>query len=181
MEDRTGYRIEFGTYRTNGKRSLRAWELKHVEDISIRVAGQDTAIGIPTYPVKYNQIFDTWGPVRTFTISGVRNDSEEEFSNFDFIHTQFNEGQTVGGRTPTRIGLEWLFTPLQIGLRGYYLSIVPREGHEDRRFINGVFNVALMGLSHEISADNGIGVMRYKLTLAERREGKGPVYKEWVE
>lgn len=64
---------------------VRPWFLRHILSFDTAMSSKSTEVGIPTRPPEKAQIFDLSGPVRTFTISGVRFDYEEEISNKDFF------------------------------------------------------------------------------------------------
>jgi len=186
------YTVTFGTYETNGTGSTpayRPWQLRHC-DISMSVYGEEDIIGIPARPARITNVFDKTGPVREFKIEGTRIAQEEEFSNFDFLHTQFNVTPTQVSstivRNETRVGLEWLFSNLQVRLRGYELRInspvayINAGGNlqGDSRFLQGSFNVGLADLQMRIG--DGYNTIDYTLTLLERTTyGLTEVYQPW--
>lgn len=119
------------------------WELKHVTALTVSVSGQTSTMGIPNKPASRTQIFDTGGPVRTFKITGKRYDFEENVSNWDFINTQFNNAKDSeygnsenSDDTFTYVGISWLFSNLQVILKGYTFNIRNADPR-DKRFIHG--------------------------------------------
>lgn len=119
------------------------WELKHVTGLTVSVSGQTSTMGIPNKPASRTQIFDTGGPVRTFKITGRRYDFEERVSNWDFINKQFNMAcdSEYGSSDNTDdsfayVGISWLFSNLQVVLKGYTFNI-RNSDPRDRRFIHG--------------------------------------------
>ena len=175
------YTVYFGPYETMGTPSYRPWTLKHCS-IDVEVAGMDTAIGVPNYPARACNIFDMSGPTRTFKIKGTRIDSEEFFSNYDFIHTQFNVKTINEGlkseRFETYVGMEWLLSSLQVQLTGFLLRIVSSSPYHPQpsttpngyqgqgRFVEGEFNIGYGGISNTIG--EMYNSIDYQITLLER-------------
>lgn len=215
----SGYRFFFGTYDERitlqqthetsgtipgpnvgpGEISLKPWELKHVSTLEESMSGQITTIGIPNKPQECAYVFDLGGPVRTFTISGTRYDADEEISNFDFIHTQFNKQtmptfyhamSTKSTDTYYSIGIEWLTSMMQSISKGFVLRILCSDDGDGRMPIYNTlsiqdvqgqeFNVGLTGFNYSMHQDNP-GVMDYTISLTERKmyEG-GPIYQEYI-
>jgi len=188
------YDIYFGPYETFGTPSYKQWKLRHC-DISIDVGGKDSAMGIPNYPARACNIFDMSGPTRTFELKGLRVDGEEYFSNYDWIHTQFNvqtiNQNTKSQRFETFIGMEWLLSSLQVALTGFVLKIVPKSPYGmnsdgtikgDARFLQGQFNVGITGI--QMTIGEGYNTINYSIKLVERsnygRTGsKLKVYDPW--
>lgn len=179
---------------------LGPWELKHVKDITVSInSSSESTIGIPDKPAECVQVFDTGGPVRTITISGIRYDAEEEISNLDFILTQFNmqsfNGEYDCFKSTTQnnvcsVGLEWLTSTIQSTLMGYVFRITIDKDEKDERVpvvpLNNSetyieeYNVGVMGFSCSFSADNA-GIMEYTITLVERKKyDGGPTYREYI-
>jgi hypothetical protein len=126
-----------------GSINLRPWKLSHVKSFQESVQGQTTTIGLPNKPSECAYVFDLGGPVRTFTIQGIRYDSEEEVSNLDFIHNQFNrvtltEVSSVGtdgheSEYGYSIGIEWLTSVMQSIKKGYLFQILSSSHEPDGR------------------------------------------------
>ena len=170
MTDYGGYRFYFGTYGgTYGNKTLRPWELKHVTGITMSLTGNTSIINVVGRPAKSAQIFDTAGPVRSFTITGIRNEHEEDVSNWDFIHNEFN---TVNGLT--YVGLDWLDSKVQTTMRGYVFSI-QKDSNSDNRFITGMFNVSINGFSYNFVPDKPYNI-EYTINLVERRQYGSKIY-----
>ena len=170
------------------KIELKPWTLNHVDSISETGSSQASIIGIPNKPAECAQIFDVNGPIRTFVIQGRRYDSEEEVSNLDFFHTQFNPQHNPpsyipfsGDPTPETyysIGIEWLTSTLQTTLRGYTFIIEIQS--DDTRLQSETVNVGLTSFTYSFDADNP-GLVNYSLTFVERKEyPNGPIYREYV-
>ena len=114
------------------------WELKHIDSITMSLAGSTSTLGIPNKPASRTQIFDTGGPVRTFKISGRRYDWEENVSNWDFVNTQFNlasDSEYPSTHPFTYVGLSWLLSTMQILLKGYQFYI-GNDDTTDKRFLS---------------------------------------------
>lgn len=170
-----------------GDITLRPWVLKHVTNISEGVTTMATTIGIPDKPPECAQVYDIGGPVRTITISGKRYDSEEEVSNLDFIHTQFNPFKRTQAVIPFHgtqsvsyysVGIEWLTSTMQTTLKGY--TFIIEMPSSDTRMSSQQLNVGLTGFTYNFENDNP-GVMNYTIQLVERNEYKGgPIYREYI-
>lgn len=179
---------------------LKPWKLRHVKSIQETQSTMLTSkLGIPDKPAECAYVFDVGGPIRTFTISGERYDSEEEVSNLDFIFTQFNKqtinsteyypftGIAIGG-TYYSVGLEWLTSTMQATLKGYVYRVVSSTGETDDRtpveqFSDATFgeefNVGITNISFEMSSENP-GLMTYTITAVARREYPGgECYREY--
>ncbi len=114
------------------------WELKHIDSITMSLAGSTSTMGVPNKPASRTQIFDTGGPVRTFKISGRRYDWEENVSNWDFVNTQFNlasDSEYPSIHPYTYVGLSWLLSTMQILLKGYQFYI-GNDDTTDKRFLS---------------------------------------------
>ena len=114
------------------------WELKHIDSITMSLAGSTSIMGVPNKPASRTQIFDTGGPVRTFKISGRRYDWEENVSNWDFVNTQFNlasDSEYPSNNPFTYVGLSWLLSTMQILLKGYQFYI-GNDDTTDKRFLS---------------------------------------------
>lgn len=114
------------------------WELKHIDSITMSLAGSTSTMGIPNKPASRTQIFDTGGPVRTFKISGRRYDWEENVSNWDFVNTQFNlasDSEYPSTNPFSYVGLSWLLSTMQILLKGYQFYI-GNDDTTDKRFLS---------------------------------------------
>jgi len=162
--------VYFGTYESLGNPAYMPWKLRHC-NIEVSLVGNENPIGIPHFPGRAAIVFDLSGPTRQFKISGIRLSSEEDFSNYDFVHTQFNYiTRNVGlpsQRNETYIGIEWLLSSLQAGLKGFILRIKPPAPYPaDSRFLYGDFNVGLIDI--DMSIGEGYNTLNYTLTLIER-------------
>jgi hypothetical protein len=168
------------------------WELKHVTSITMTVNGNTAKIGIPNKPASRSQIFDTGGAIRTFKISGIRYDAEETIPNIDFIHKELNFARDPilgGNREYCYVGLSWLFSKMQVVLKGYQFYIGNADP-TDKRFIhfppftadvvtNG-WNVAVTAMSTEFPEDMP-GAMTYDITMVERMPYGEVIYKPYQE
>ena len=184
-----------------GKIQLAPWKLRHVKQIQETQSTMlTTKLGIPDKPAECAQVFDVGGPVRTFTITGERYDSEEEVSNLDFLFTQFNKqninsteyypftSNEISG-VRYSIGLEWLTSTMQATMKGYVFRVQSSENDSSDRtpvgpFDDGTFgeqfNVGVTNVSAEMSSDNP-GLMTYTITVVARREyPDGPIYREYT-
>lgn len=207
IQEPSRFKFRFGTYGSkapfkfndsyvviDGQRVyLCPWQLKHVDTITLSVQGSTATMGIPNKPSSRTQIFDTSGPTLTFKITGRRYDQEETISNWDFVNTQFNFQQDEEFGIPAQgqkycyIGLNWLFSCMQILLKGYVFYIDNRN-LSDTRFIfknsntnppQEGYNVALTQMSTTFS-ETEPGLLEYSLTMVMRfKSGECP-YRPYI-
>lgn len=164
------------------------WELKHVTSLDVGLTGQSTTIGIPNKPCECAMVYDIGGPVRTFKISGLRYDCEEDISNYDFIHQQFNHRRGIPYIVPFvgteyitsndwSVGIEWLASVMQTILKGYVFTIDAND--DESRIKSGSYIVGLTSFSYSLSSSD-YSKMTYSLTFTERRPyDAGPCYKAY--
>lgn len=169
-----GIQIQFGVYDSsvfveNTRYVYRPWVLKHVTEISTSLTSSTNVVGVPNYHASRSQIFDMSGVVRTFKIDGVRLESEEDISNWDFVHTEKN---FLNGNI--YIGLSWLESKMQVALKGYVFRIIPVDS-DSNGYLEGTFNVALTGVSVTFDNQNP-QLLHYSLQLTERRAIGNAVY-----
>lgn len=160
---------------------IRPWHLKHVQSYEVSIDSQSTEIGIPTVPPDRAQIFDMSGPVRTFEISGVRYDYEEEVSNMDFLFSKPEKSPEYNWKNPVTgaveegcisMGIISMFSIVQASCPGFLLGIFPKiksptVDEEDDLIETGQYNVALSNVSMEyLDRPGGIS---YSISLIERR------------
>lgn len=185
------YDFYFGLRGENLPRGIkiRPWHLKHVQSYEVSIDSQSTEIGIPTVPPDRAQIFDMSGPVRTFEISGVRYDYEEEVSNMDFLFSKPEKSPTYNWKNPVTgavdegcisMGIISMFSIVQASCPGFLLAIyskikspteeddfVEDDFVEDDLIETGQYNVALSNVSMEyLDRPGGIS---YSISLIERR------------
>lgn len=153
------YRIRFN----DPSGGYTAWELKHVEDITIEISKNVTVFGLPTKSTNATQVFDMAGAVRTFTLQFVRFDWEEEVSNWNFLFTKNNR---VGNKIYK--GLDWFTAQLQV--THPYLLQIAWVGDEDdpEQLPTGTWNVSVTGISYTLSKDNP-GMGSFSIDFTERR------------
>lgn len=165
--------------RGNKINKIRPWHLKHVQSYEVSIDSQSTEIGIPTVPPDRAQIFDMSGPVRTFEISGVRYDYEEEVSNMDFLFSKPEKSPTYNWKNPVTgavdegcisMGIISMFSIVQASCPGFLLGIyskIKSPTVEDDLIETGQYKVALSNVSMEyLDRPGGI---RYSISLIERR------------
>ena len=177
------YDFYFGLRGENspGGIKIRPWHLKHVQSYEVSIDSQSTEIGIPTVPPDRAQIFDMSGPVRTFEISGVRYDYEEEVSNMDFLFSKPEKSPTYNWKNPVTgaveggcrsMGIISMFSIIQASGSGFLLAIYPKiksptVDEEDDLIETGQYKVALSNVSMEyLDRPGGIS---YSISLIERR------------
>lgn len=175
------YDFYFGLKGENspGGTKIRPWHLKHVQSYEVSIDSQSTEIGIPTVPPDRAQIFDMSGPVRTFEISGVRYDYEEEVSNMDFLFSKPEESPEYNWKNPVTgaveggcisMGIISMFSIVQASCPGFLLGIyskIKSPTVEDDLIETGQYNVALSNVSMEyLDRPGGIS---YSISLIERR------------
>lgn len=180
-DDFQEYEFYFGLKGTTSPKGakIRPWHLKHVQSYETQVDSQCTEIGIPTVPPDRAQIFDMSGPVRSFELSGVRYDYEEEVSNMDFLFSKPSSSPKYTWRNPVSkrvekgcvsMGLIEMFSLVQASLPGYFLGVyskIKSPTAEDELIETGTYNVALTNVSMEYL--NRPGGIKYSISLIERR------------
>lgn len=153
------------------------WELKHVTGIQQSITGNTITIGIPNKPATRTQIFDTMGPMRTIKISGVRNDHEEDISNYDFINTQ-NNYVTYNGRTRVQVGIAWLLSTMQVNKKGYLYEVEELDSSLNL-YPGERANVAITAFSSSYDPDKP-HLLNYTISLVERRSVGTTLYSQYT-
>lgn len=168
----------------------RPWKLNHVLSYGVTIDSKSTEVGIPTVGPEGAMVFDVSGPVREFTITGVRYDNEEEISNIDFIFSLISENYTwideygISHENCFSAGLAGMFSLLQVGIRGFVFAVLSSEMDEnfetkwipnpsvdypgdDEDFLieTGIYNVAFNGLEMEYLPQPG-GI-KYTIRMIE--------------
>ena len=139
------------------------WEFKHVENISIGISKNATAFGLPTKSSSATQVFDMSGAVRTFSLTFVRFDYEEDISNWDFFFKQ----NTMHGNKIYK-GLDWFTAQLQV-TRPFRFQITWVGSEPDPgQIVTGTWNVSVTGTTYEIDKSTP-GMGKFTLDLVERR------------
>lgn len=181
-----------------GTYTLVPWELKHVKSYKETCSGACSTVGLPNKPSECVMIYDTGGAVRNFSLTGCRYDWEEQISNMDFIHKQFNIYNKSSiypfnyekvDETVCSIGIEWLLSNLQSTLHGYTFRIsMPSEYshlNDKRVYIDNTgtldytVNVGITGFNYSFSSEDP-NIMEYTINFAERNVyDNGPIYRQY--
>lgn len=166
-------------------RTYSLWKLNNIQAIDMEFSKKSTPFGVPTYPARSAMMFDMEGPVRKFSIKGIRNEQLEEVSNWDFIFTKNNlipgnfslKGRPI--KNPIYMGLEWATSVMQIT---YPFTLIidyvpdtsvsdPDVNLDDNAYIQGEYCVSVSNLSFKFDPKD-IGLLSYQIDLIERRPWK---------
>lgn len=154
-----GYRFRFN----DPQGGYSAWELKHVENVSMGFSKTTVAYGLPTKSSNATQVFEMAGAVRKFSITFTRFDYEEDVSNWDFMFTKNNR---VGNKIYK--GLDWFTARLQVTHPYRFQIAWDGDGEDPKQLPTGTWDVSIIKTSYDIG--NGeLGMGKFSIDFVERR------------